>query len=93
MHRGYAFITYSNVEDAEDAIDNMHMNEWYGVSVLVSQTERSHSECRQSPKDYCERLTTPYLGNRCTCPTLTPGVATRAQYRRSGRYASHGLIL
>lgn len=42
MHRGYAFITYSNVEDAEDAIDNMHMNEWYGVSVF-SLTDRTFS--------------------------------------------------
>lgn len=35
-HRGYAFITYANEEDAEDAIDNMHLNEWYGVRIVGS---------------------------------------------------------
>ena len=30
-HRGYAFITFSTETEAEDAIDNMKMNELRGV--------------------------------------------------------------
>lgn len=30
-HRGYAFVTFSAENEAEDAIDNMNMNELRGV--------------------------------------------------------------
>ncbi|EDP43715.1 hypothetical protein MGL_1928 [Malassezia globosa CBS 7966] len=30
-HRGYAFITYTQEEDAEDAMDNMNLNELHGA--------------------------------------------------------------
>jgi len=32
-HRGYAFITYTQEEDAEDAMDNMNLNELHGVRI------------------------------------------------------------
>ena len=32
-HRGYAFITYTQEEDAEDAMDNMNLNELLGVRI------------------------------------------------------------
>jgi len=35
-HRGYAFVTYSSTGDAQDAIDNMDMNELRGRILKVS---------------------------------------------------------
>ncbi|KOS16570.1 peptidyl-prolyl cis-trans isomerase e [Malassezia pachydermatis] len=35
-HRGYAFITYNEEEDAEDAIDNMNLNEFHGNVISVN---------------------------------------------------------
>jgi len=35
-HRGYAFVTYSSAGDAQDAIDNMDMNELRGRILKVS---------------------------------------------------------
>lgn len=35
-HRGYAFVTYSSTGDAQDAIDNMDMNELRGKILKVS---------------------------------------------------------
>jgi len=35
-HRGYAFVTYSSAADAQDAIDNMDMNELRGRVLKVS---------------------------------------------------------
>jgi len=35
-HRGYAFVTYSSAADAQDAIDNMDMNELRGRILKVS---------------------------------------------------------
>jgi len=35
-HRGYAFVTYSSAGDAQDAIDNMDMNELRGRVLKVS---------------------------------------------------------
>jgi RNA recognition motif-containing protein len=35
-HRGFAFVTYSSPEDAQDAIDNMDLNELRGRVVKVS---------------------------------------------------------
>jgi len=35
-HRGYAFVTYSSAGDAQDAIDNMDMNELRGRTLKVS---------------------------------------------------------
>lgn len=34
-HRGFGFIMYANDQEAESAIDNMHLNEVEGVSALV----------------------------------------------------------
>ena len=45
-HRGYAFITYSAAEDAEDAIDNMHMNVLCGVCIYHAHTD--HRKCSRS---------------------------------------------
>jgi len=35
-HRGYAFVTFSSAGDAQDAIDNMDMNELRGRNMKVS---------------------------------------------------------
>lgn len=35
-HRGFGFITFSSTESAEDAIDNMHLNEWGGKILNVN---------------------------------------------------------
>ena len=35
-HRGYAFVTYSSAGDAQDAIDNMDLNELRGRILKVS---------------------------------------------------------
>ncbi|EPQ58727.1 hypothetical protein GLOTRDRAFT_35766 [Gloeophyllum trabeum ATCC 11539] len=35
-HRGFGFITYSSAEDAQDAIDNMDMNELRGRVLKVN---------------------------------------------------------
>jgi peptidyl-prolyl isomerase E (cyclophilin E) len=35
-HRGFAFVTYSSTEDAQDAIDNMDMNELQGRVLKVN---------------------------------------------------------
>jgi peptidyl-prolyl isomerase E (cyclophilin E) len=35
-HRGFAFVTFSSAEDAQDAIDNMDMNELSGRVLKVS---------------------------------------------------------
>ncbi|KAN0123749.1 RNA-binding domain containing protein [Russula decolorans] len=35
-HRGYAFVTYSSTGDAQDAIDNMDLNELRGRILKVS---------------------------------------------------------
>jgi RNA recognition motif-containing protein len=35
-HRGYAFVTYSSAGDAQDAIDNMDLNELRGRTLKVS---------------------------------------------------------
>jgi RNA recognition motif-containing protein len=35
-HRGYAFVTFSSTGDAQDAIDNMDMNELRGRILKVS---------------------------------------------------------
>jgi len=35
-HRGYAFVTFSSAGDAQDAIDNMDMNELRGKILKVS---------------------------------------------------------
>jgi RNA recognition motif-containing protein len=35
-HRGYAFVTFSSAGDAQDAIDNMDMNELRGRILKVS---------------------------------------------------------
>ena len=35
-HRGFAFVTYSSAGDAQDAIDNMDMNELRGRVLKVS---------------------------------------------------------
>jgi len=35
-HRGFAFVTYSSPEDAQDAIDNMDLNELNGRVLKVS---------------------------------------------------------
>ncbi|KAI0006170.1 hypothetical protein BJV74DRAFT_26964 [Russula compacta] len=35
-HRGYAFVTFSSASDAQDAIDNMDMNELRGRILKVS---------------------------------------------------------
>lgn len=35
-HRGFAFITYSSSADAQDAIDNMDMNELRGKVLKVN---------------------------------------------------------
>lgn len=32
-HRGFGFIVFSEPQEAQDAIDNMHLNELQGVSV------------------------------------------------------------
>lgn len=34
-HRGFGFVVFSEVDEAEDAIDNMHLNELNGVSRLL----------------------------------------------------------
>jgi len=36
IHRGYAFVTFSSAGDAQDAIDNMDMNELRGRILKVS---------------------------------------------------------
>lgn len=35
-HRGFAFVTYGSMEDAQDAIDNMDMNELQGRVLKVN---------------------------------------------------------
>lgn len=35
-HRGFGFIIFSSTESAEDAIDNMHLNEWGGKILNVN---------------------------------------------------------
>lgn len=35
-HRGFAFVTYSSPADAQDAIDNMDMNEMAGKVLKVN---------------------------------------------------------
>lgn len=35
-HRGFAFVTFASAEDAQDAIDNMDMNEMGGRVLKVS---------------------------------------------------------
>jgi len=35
-HRGFAFVTYSSSADAQDAIDNMDMNEMQGKVLKVN---------------------------------------------------------
>jgi RNA recognition motif-containing protein len=35
-HRGFAFVTFSSQEDAQDAIDNMDLNELQGRVLKVS---------------------------------------------------------
>lgn len=34
-HRGFGFVMYANDQEAESAIDNMHLNEVEGVSEKV----------------------------------------------------------
>lgn len=35
-HRGFAFVTYSSTSDAQDAIDNMDLNELRGHVIKVN---------------------------------------------------------
>lgn len=35
-HRGYAFITFTEEDDADDAIDNMNLNEVHGNVITVN---------------------------------------------------------
>ncbi|KAL4077361.1 hypothetical protein V8B97DRAFT_1941390 [Scleroderma yunnanense] len=35
-HRGFAFVTYSSAPDAQDAIDNMDLNEFHGKVLKVN---------------------------------------------------------
>lgn len=35
-HRGFAFVTYGSSADAQDAIDNMDMNELHGKVLKVN---------------------------------------------------------
>ncbi|KAG2157138.1 RNA-binding domain-containing protein [Suillus clintonianus] len=38
-HRGFAFVTYSSPTDAQDAIDNMDLNELQGKVLKVNQAK------------------------------------------------------
>ena len=42
MHRGFGFVTFAEEEDAENAIDNMHLNELRGVRRRGA--ERAHTQ-------------------------------------------------
>lgn len=44
-HRGFGFLVFSTQSEAQDAIDNMHLNEIYGVSVDLSVSERLPMHC------------------------------------------------
>ena len=59
-HRGFAFITFTQALDAQDAIDNMDMNEFRGRVLKVNLAKpqkgpvqgagnRASSSCKQSP--------------------------------------------
>lgn len=50
-HRGYAFITFTEEDDADDAIDNMNLNEVHGVCEDVLTAECHYSQCGQGTKD------------------------------------------
>ena len=43
-HRGFGFVVFSTDEEAEDAIDNMHLNEIQGVSPSIEIRCRSETE-------------------------------------------------
>lgn len=50
-HRGYAFITFTEEDDADDAIDNMNLNEVHGVCKVVLTPECHYSQRGQGTKD------------------------------------------
>lgn len=40
-HRGFAFVTFTAVSDAQDAIDNMDMNEFHNKVIRVNLAKPS----------------------------------------------------
>jgi hypothetical protein len=40
-HRGFGFVMFANEQEAESAIDNMHLNEMQGVSANRKEVVRS----------------------------------------------------
>jgi len=48
-HRGYAFITYSTSLDAQDAIDNMDLNEFSGRLIRVNLARPQRGVLAQTP--------------------------------------------
>jgi len=48
-HRGYAFITYSSSLDAQDAIDNMDLNEFSGRLIRVNLARPQKGVLAQTP--------------------------------------------
>lgn len=84
-HRGYAFITFTQEDDADDAMDNMNLNEVHGVCRDVLTPECHHSERGQGTKDSSERHAATYLGDGCTFHALTVGLATGTQHSCAGR--------
>ncbi|KAF7294916.1 RNA-binding domain-containing protein [Mycena indigotica] len=46
-HRGFAFVTYSSAADAQDAIDNMDLNEFHGKVIKVNLARPSKGLTQQ----------------------------------------------
>ncbi|WFD29230.1 peptidylprolyl isomerase [Malassezia sp. CBS 17886] len=69
-HRGFAFITYTDGADAEDAIDNMHLNELRGniLSVNLAKPQAVQGDAVQRPVWETEEWRQTYGGETADVP-------------------------
>lgn len=89
-HRGFAFVTYASPADAQDAIDNMDLNELNGrvLRVNLARPMKGPTQAAGNRASVCPRF-----------PMIFPTTLTRTQFGnlRSGfasmRNLSHKVVV